>query len=66
VTTYAVPVAAGDNIMIEGEFPLTEAMWTQFLAVLSAMKPGLVSRDKSADAGAGDFLMEPPNPDEDA
>ena len=29
---------------IEGRFPLTEAEWTQFIAVLSAMKPALVGQ----------------------
>jgi hypothetical protein len=28
---------------VEGPFPLTEAQWQQFQAVLTAMKPALVS-----------------------
>ncbi len=43
VLTYAVPVAAGRNITVEGRLPLTEQEWDQFLAVLQAMKPGLVA-----------------------
>lgn len=40
--TYTVPVAVGTDVTIEGRFPLTEAEWTQLIAVLTAMKPGLV------------------------
>jgi hypothetical protein len=58
VLTYAVPVAAGTDVTIEGNFPLSEAEWTQFLAVLAAMKPGLVGQ--RPDAGAGDFLPDSP------
>lgn len=42
-TTYAIPVSAGIDVAIEGPFPLTEEQWTQLLAVLSVLKPGLVS-----------------------
>lgn len=51
VLTYAVPVAAGTDVTIEGRFPLTEAEWNQFIAVLTAMKPGLVGSrpDESED-----------------
>jgi hypothetical protein len=72
VLTYAVPVAAGTDITIEGRFPLTEPEWVQFLAVLSAMKPGLVAPtgpdpylgiDEDDDPGAGDFLIDPPEAD---
>ena len=40
--TYAVPVAMGEDVTIEGRFPLTEQEWGQFMAVLTAMKPALV------------------------
>jgi len=43
VDTYFVPIAAGLNVAVEGPFPLTEAQWQQFQAVLNAMKPALVS-----------------------
>jgi hypothetical protein len=46
--SYSVPVAAGMNVTVEGAFPLTEQQWTQFLAVLSAMKPGLVAEPPPA------------------
>jgi len=43
-----IPVIGGSPILIEGEFPVTEAAWDQFLAVLQAMKPGLVQQPESA------------------
>lgn len=48
--SYAIPVAQGENVTIEGEFPLTEAKWTQFMAVLSAMKLGLVGEPEQQHA----------------
>jgi hypothetical protein len=50
-TTYAVPVAAGSDVVIEGRFPLSESEWTQFMAVLNAMKPGLVAKSSSTENG---------------
>jgi hypothetical protein len=29
--------------MVEGNFPITERDWNQLIAVLNAMKPGLVA-----------------------
>jgi hypothetical protein len=43
VLTIPVPVIGGSPVTIEGEFPITEAAWDQFMAVLGAMKPGLVA-----------------------
>ena len=43
VRTYAVPLMSGKSVVVEGPFPITEPDWTQFLAVLTAMKPGLVA-----------------------
>ena len=51
-TTYAVPVAVGSNVMIEGRFPLSEREWTQFMAVLNAMKPALVSESVAEQSAA--------------
>ena len=48
VLSIPVPVIGGEPILIEGKFPVSEAAWSQFLAVLQAMKPGLV-----AESGAG-------------
>jgi len=42
VLTIPVPIVGGKSVTIEGEFPISEAAWAQFLAVLNAMKPGLV------------------------
>lgn len=42
VLTIPVPVIGGDPVVIAGTFPISEAAWTQFMAVLAAMKPGLV------------------------
>jgi hypothetical protein len=42
VLTIPVPIVGGKSVTIEGEFPISEAAWSQFLAVLNAMKPGLV------------------------
>ncbi|HEV2360545.1 MAG TPA: hypothetical protein VGS21_02470 [Acidimicrobiales bacterium] len=40
---YRLPVSAEKNVTISGPFPLNEAEWHQLLAVLNAMKPGLVA-----------------------
>jgi len=39
-------------ITVEGEFPITERDWSQFMTVLGAMKPGLVRDDPVIAAGA--------------
>lgn len=53
ILTIPVPVIGGAPIVIEGEFPVSEAAWSQFIAVLQAMKPGLVAEPKpSQDEGA--------------
>jgi hypothetical protein len=53
--SYAVPVALGEDVTIEGKFPLSETEWAQFMAVLSAMKPALVGQPEtqSDDSWAG-------------
>ena len=43
---YPIPIFNGKAVVIEGEFPLSEEDWSQFMAVLSAMKPALVARDE--------------------
>lgn len=42
--TYPIPVALSGKppVQVTGVFPLTEAEWAQFMAVLTAMKPVLV------------------------
>lgn len=37
-----IPLAGGGQITIDGPFKLAEQDWNQFMAVLQAMKPGLV------------------------
>ncbi|MEO8267256.1 MAG: hypothetical protein ABI706_17275 [Ilumatobacteraceae bacterium] len=48
-TAYTVPVEPGLNVTVEGRFPLTPKAWTQFMAVLAAMRPALVE-EESLDA----------------
>jgi hypothetical protein len=43
---YTVPVGVGANVVVQGEFPMSEGEWSQFLAVLTAMKPALVSAEE--------------------
>ena len=43
--TIPVPVIGGSPVTVVGEFPITEAAWSQFMAVLAAMKPGLVASE---------------------
>lgn len=38
-----IPIMGGPPITVQGKFPVTGAAWAQFLAVLQAMKPGLVA-----------------------
>lgn len=49
ILTIPVPVIGGPPITIEGEFPVSEVAWTQFIAVLQAMKPGLVAQRQTED-----------------
>lgn len=42
-TTIQVPYAPGQFALLRSSFPMTQTAWTQMLAVLEAMKPGLVS-----------------------
>jgi hypothetical protein len=46
---YTIPLAGRAPLTVEGEFPITEQDWTQFMAVLNAMKPGLVSNERQPD-----------------
>ena len=43
--TYVIPVSPRATVAISGEFTLTQEQWAQMLAVLDAMKPGLVLRE---------------------
>lgn len=46
--SYAIPVALGEDIIIDGAFPLTEEKWARLQTILAAMKPSLVNDE---DAG---------------
>ena len=41
--SYQIPVAPGVNVLVDGSFPLSPKEWTQFIAVLNAMRPALVN-----------------------
>jgi hypothetical protein len=43
---YPIPIFNGKAVVVEGDFPLSEEDWRQFIAVLGAMKPALVVRDE--------------------
>lgn len=43
--SYPIPLIGGGVVVVEGEFPITERDWNQFIAVLTAMKPGLVKAE---------------------
>ncbi|HEX8095412.1 hypothetical protein [Jatrophihabitans sp.] len=47
VQTIAVPMLNAPPVIVEGHFPLSEAEWTYFMTVLSAMKTGLVGEPKN-------------------
>lgn len=40
-----VPLSGAEWVTVEGAFPLSEQAWNQMIAVLNAMKPGLVEPD---------------------
>jgi hypothetical protein len=42
---HSIPLVGGKQVVLEGEFPLTEAAWQGFIAVLQAFKPGLVEAE---------------------
>jgi hypothetical protein len=47
LTTIPLPLVGGaESVLIEGKFPLTETAWDQLLAMLNALKPGLVRSDR--------------------
>ncbi len=43
-TRFPIPVFNGKSVVIEGDFPLSEEDWNQFMTVLGVMKPALVIR----------------------
>ncbi len=49
VLSIPIPVVGGPPITVQGAFPISETAWANFMAVLAAMKPGLVARPAEAD-----------------
>jgi hypothetical protein len=41
---FPIPIFNGKIVVVEGEFPLSEEDWNQFMTVLGVMKPALVVR----------------------
>ncbi|HTW20332.1 MAG TPA: hypothetical protein VME70_08990 [Mycobacteriales bacterium] len=56
--TIPVPIVGGAPVIVEGQFPITEAAWDQFIAVLNAMKPGLVITPPTAVYISNGFMDE--------
>jgi hypothetical protein len=54
--SFPIPLVGGGVVVVEGEFPLTERDWSQFIAVLNAMKPGLVAGSPNEDPDQLDDL----------
>jgi hypothetical protein len=50
MTSVPVPLPGGGSIVVHARFPISEANWNHWQAVLSAMKPGLVSPDSAIPA----------------
>lgn len=44
-----IPVVGGRHITIQGIFPISEPAWANFMAVLAALKPGLVDLPGAVD-----------------
>ena len=42
LSAFTIPLPDGRRVVIEGDFPLAETEWEQFVTVLEAMKPGLI------------------------
>lgn len=64
---HAIPLIGGKQVVLEGEFPLTEEAWSGFMAILQAFKPGLVEPPRRVRAPSPDeFLASDPYADEDA
>ncbi len=51
---HAIPLIGGKQVILEGDFPLTEAAWAGFMAVLEAFKPGLVEGEHPSSQAGGE------------
>lgn len=45
--SYRIPVVGGPALEFSGVFPISEAAWSQAMAILAAMKPALVKADSA-------------------
>jgi hypothetical protein len=45
--SYTIPVARGEDVVIDGAFPLSEAKWERLQTILNAMKPAIVGEDET-------------------
>lgn len=52
--THAIPLIGGKQILLEGDFPLSEEAWAGFLTVLDAFKPGLVEAAQGTEHAEGE------------
>ena len=50
-STYRIPLPGGNDIVIEGDFPLTAEEWEFFVHILDVMKPGLIQPAPAAPEG---------------
>jgi len=57
MSRHAIPLVGGKQVILEGEFPLSEAAWQGFLAVLQAFKPGLVEAEGATTPSSEDEEM---------
>lgn len=51
-TAYSIPLPRGAGaVLLEADFPLSEAQWEYFMSLLNAMKAGLVDEVRQEDGG---------------
>jgi len=55
--SFLIPLISGGTVAVEGDFPLTDQDWIQFMAVLTAMRPGLVVNRVAYDSEAEDARL---------
>lgn len=48
-SVLTIPLVGGASVVVEGAFPIAERDWDQFMAVLNAMKPGLIAPEEADD-----------------
>ena len=58
MTAVPIPLPGGGTIIVQAAFPITEANWDYWQAVLTAMKPGLVAAPATTPGSAEDAAAE--------